>query len=102
MIVAPTTPNYPKISLFDLERANIDAGQAWAAEHAAADELAAQLCWGFDLAAVKAVWLVDDPKPIARKLVGHGLIEPVRQRAIPDARPAGRACETLVFGVAFA
>jgi hypothetical protein len=31
----------------------------------------------FDLAAVKAVWMVDDAKPIMRKLVGHGLIEPV-------------------------
>jgi len=31
----------------------------------------------FDVEAMKAVWLVDDPKPIIRKLVGHGLLEPV-------------------------
>jgi hypothetical protein len=31
----------------------------------------------FDLSAMKAVWLVDDPKPIVRKLVEHGLLEPV-------------------------
>lgn len=31
----------------------------------------------FDLAAMKAVWEVDNPKPIVRKLVGHGLLEPV-------------------------
>ncbi|HST23400.1 MAG TPA: NB-ARC domain-containing protein [Blastocatellia bacterium] len=31
----------------------------------------------FDLSAMKAVWEVDDPKPIVRKLVGHGLLEPV-------------------------
>jgi len=30
----------------------------------------------FDLAAMKAVWQVDDPKPIARKLVDRGLLEP--------------------------
>jgi hypothetical protein len=30
----------------------------------------------FDLAAMKAVWEVDDPKPIVRRLVGHGLLEP--------------------------
>jgi hypothetical protein len=31
----------------------------------------------FDLAAMKAVWAIDDPKPIVRKLVGYGLLEPV-------------------------
>lgn len=31
----------------------------------------------FDLAALQAVWEVDDPKPIVRKLAGHGLLEPV-------------------------
>lgn len=31
----------------------------------------------FDLAAMQAVWEVDDPKPIVRKLSGHGLLEPV-------------------------
>ena len=31
----------------------------------------------FDVEAMKAVWLVDDPKPIIRKLVGHGLLEAV-------------------------
>ncbi|MGA9768038.1 MAG: NB-ARC domain-containing protein [Blastocatellia bacterium] len=31
----------------------------------------------FDLSAMKAVWEIDDPKPIVRKLVGHGLLEPV-------------------------
>lgn len=31
----------------------------------------------FDLAAMKAVWQVDDPKPIARTLVDRGLLEPV-------------------------
>jgi hypothetical protein len=29
----------------------------------------------FDLAAMKAVWQVEDPKPIARTLVGRGLLE---------------------------
>jgi hypothetical protein len=31
----------------------------------------------FDIAAMKAVWEIDDPKPVVRKLVGHGLLEPV-------------------------
>jgi hypothetical protein len=31
----------------------------------------------FDLAAMKFVWQMDDPKPVIRKLVGHGLLEPV-------------------------
>lgn len=31
----------------------------------------------FDLAAMKAVWQVEDPKPIARTLVDRGLLEPV-------------------------
>lgn len=31
----------------------------------------------FDLHALRAVWQVDDPKPIVRQLVGHGLLEPV-------------------------
>jgi hypothetical protein len=31
----------------------------------------------FDLAAMKAVWEVDDPKPIVRLLAGRGLLEPV-------------------------
>lgn len=31
----------------------------------------------FDLATMQAVWQVDDPKPVVRKLVGHGLLEPV-------------------------
>jgi hypothetical protein len=31
----------------------------------------------FDLAAMKAVWESENPKPIVRKLVGHGLLEPV-------------------------
>jgi hypothetical protein len=31
----------------------------------------------FDLEAMKAVWLINDPKPIVRKLVGYGLLEPV-------------------------
>ncbi|HKQ08058.1 MAG TPA: NB-ARC domain-containing protein [Blastocatellia bacterium] len=31
----------------------------------------------FDLAAMKAVWEVADPKPVVRDLVGHGLLEPV-------------------------
>ena len=31
----------------------------------------------FDLLAMKAVWEVDNPKPIVRKLVGHGLLEPI-------------------------
>lgn len=30
----------------------------------------------FDLAALQAVWETDDPKPIVRKLVDHGLLEP--------------------------
>jgi hypothetical protein len=31
----------------------------------------------FDLDAMKGVWLVDDPKPIARKLADRGLLEPI-------------------------
>lgn len=31
----------------------------------------------FDLAAMGAVWEVDEPKPIVRELVNHGLLEPV-------------------------
>ncbi|MCC7163528.1 MAG: hypothetical protein IT331_13615 [Anaerolineae bacterium] len=31
----------------------------------------------FDLAAMKAVWQIEDPKPIARTLVDRGLLEPV-------------------------
>jgi hypothetical protein len=31
----------------------------------------------FDLAAMKAVWQVEDPKPIARQLADRGLLEPV-------------------------
>jgi hypothetical protein len=31
----------------------------------------------FDLAAMKAVWQVPDPRPVVRKLVGFGLLEPV-------------------------
>jgi len=31
----------------------------------------------FDAAAMKAVWQVDDPSPIIKKLVAHGLLEPV-------------------------
>jgi hypothetical protein len=34
----------------------------------------------FDLPALKMVWQVDDPKPIVRRLVGHGLLEPVGRR----------------------
>lgn len=34
----------------------------------------------FDLEALKMVWQVDDPKPIVRRLVGHGLLEPVGRR----------------------
>jgi nucleoside phosphorylase len=34
----------------------------------------------FDLDAMKAVWIVEDPKPIARKLVERGLLEPVGSR----------------------
>lgn len=31
----------------------------------------------FDLHALRVVWQVDDPRPIVRQLVGHGLLEPV-------------------------
>ena len=31
----------------------------------------------FDLAALRGVWQIDDPKPIVRELVAHGLLEPV-------------------------
>jgi hypothetical protein len=31
----------------------------------------------FDVEAMKAVWLTDDPKPIIRKLVGYGLLEAI-------------------------
>ena len=31
----------------------------------------------FDLTAMRAVWQLDDPLPVVRKLVGHGLLEPV-------------------------
>jgi hypothetical protein len=30
----------------------------------------------FDLAALRVVWQVEDPRPIVRQLVGHGLLEP--------------------------
>jgi hypothetical protein len=29
----------------------------------------------FNIAAVKAVWLIDDPKPIMRELLDRGLLE---------------------------
>lgn len=31
----------------------------------------------FNVAAMKAVWQTEDPEPVVRKLVGHGLLEPV-------------------------
>jgi hypothetical protein len=31
----------------------------------------------FDLAALKSVWELDDPKPVVRELVGRGLLEPL-------------------------
>lgn len=34
----------------------------------------------FDLEAMEAAWLVDDPKPIARVLIDYGLLEPVGGR----------------------
>jgi nucleoside phosphorylase len=34
----------------------------------------------FDLSAMKAVWMVEDPRPIARTLVERGLLEPVGNR----------------------
>jgi hypothetical protein len=34
----------------------------------------------FDLEAMKDVWEIDDPKPIARQLVDRGLLEPVGGR----------------------
>lgn len=34
----------------------------------------------FDLNAMKAVWMVDDPRPTARTLVDRGLLEPVGSR----------------------
>jgi nucleoside phosphorylase len=34
----------------------------------------------FDLSAMKAVWMVEDPKPVARILVDRGLLEPVGDR----------------------
>jgi NB-ARC domain-containing protein/CHAT domain-containing protein len=34
----------------------------------------------FDIAAMKAMWRIDDPLPVIRKLVGHGLLEPVGGR----------------------
>jgi hypothetical protein len=30
----------------------------------------------FDLSALEAVWQIDDPKPVVRDLVSHGLLEP--------------------------
>jgi hypothetical protein len=30
----------------------------------------------FDLAALRALWEIEDPRPIVRQLVGHGLLEP--------------------------
>ncbi len=33
----------------------------------------------FDLAALKAVWELDDPKPVVRELASRGLLEPVGQ-----------------------
>lgn len=34
----------------------------------------------FDMDALKAVWQIEDPKPIVRELVSHGLMEPVGGR----------------------
>jgi hypothetical protein len=34
----------------------------------------------FSLEAMTAVWMVDDPKPIVRELVDHGLLEPIPSR----------------------
>jgi hypothetical protein len=34
----------------------------------------------FDLNAMKAVWMVEDPRPISRTLVERGLLEPVGSR----------------------
>jgi hypothetical protein len=31
----------------------------------------------FDVAALRSVWMIEDPKPVIRKLVGYGLLEPV-------------------------
>lgn len=31
----------------------------------------------FDLTILKDIWLVEDPKPIVRVLINHGLIEPI-------------------------
>jgi hypothetical protein len=31
----------------------------------------------FDVGALKAVWMIDDPKPVIRKLISLGLLEPV-------------------------
>jgi len=45
----------------------------------------------FDLAAMKALWQVDDPKPIVRKLVDRGLLEPVGGRFQMHAMLAAHA-----------
>jgi hypothetical protein len=34
----------------------------------------------FDLETLKAIWQVDDPRPIVRQLTGRGLLEPVGDR----------------------
>jgi hypothetical protein len=33
----------------------------------------------FDLAVMKAIWPIDDPLPVIRRLVGYGLLEPVEE-----------------------
>jgi hypothetical protein len=45
----------------------------------------------FDLDAMAAVCEMDNPKPIVRNLVGHGLLEPT----VSDARDTGSTCSPL-------
>jgi tetratricopeptide (TPR) repeat protein len=56
------------LRLFDLERVNIEAGQAWAAEHAEADDTAAKLCSIYPLSGVYVFDLRQHPREQIRWL----------------------------------
>ena len=56
------------LRLFDLERANIEAGQAWAAGHAEADNTAAELCSDYPGAGAYVLNLRQHPRDSIRWL----------------------------------
>jgi len=56
------------LALFDLERGNIDAGQAWAAENAADDSIVARVCSNYPVASIYCLSLRRHPRELARWL----------------------------------